>query len=265
MSQIDIDILGLVVVFLSMSIPLYYFWFYKTGLNKPMLSSFGRMAGQLILVGLYLEYIFEWDNIYINLLWVFIMIFAATFLIIKRSEIRLKTFFIPILATIFTSFIFNGLIFTFFIIGKDSFFSARYIIPIAGMIIGNSITSTIIGLRSFFTGLKDDEEKYKFYLMTGATRKEALFDFIKKSLKDGFNPVIASTATIGLIWLPGMMTGQILGGSDPTTAIKYQIVIVVSIFVGSVINVIMSINLAKRLIFDNRDMIDFSKLNGKEE
>lgn len=263
MEQINIGIIGLSAAFITLIIPVYYFWFYRTKLNKPMLSAFARMTAQLFLAGIYLKYIFDWNNAYINILWIFIMIFAAVFLIIKRSEISLHTFFLPILATLSVSFLFNAFLYIFFILGSESFFDARYIIPIAGMLIGNSITSTIIGLRAFFNGLKEDAEKYQFYLMTGATRKEALFDFIRKSLQEAFNPVIASTATIGLIWLPGMMTGQILGGSDPTTAIKYQIIIVVTIFVSSVINVILGINISKRIIFDKRDMLILGKINTK--
>lgn len=260
MNQIEIDILGLSVSFICLLIPFYYFRYYKTKLNKPMLFAFGRMTVQLLLAGIYLQYIFEINSYLINTIWVLIMIIAAVFLIIKRSEINLKTFFLPILITIFISFLFNLLLYVYFIIGSDSFFNARYIIPIAGMLIGNSITSTIIGLRSFFNNLQEDNEKYQFYLMTGASRNEALFDFIRKSLQEAFNPVIASTATIGLIWLPGMMTGQILGGSDPTTAIKYQIIIVITIFVAGFINVILGINISKRIIFDKRDMIILDKI-----
>jgi putative ABC transport system permease protein len=261
LEQINISLTGIIIAFLTLLIPVYYFSHYKTELTKPMLTAFFRMVGQLLLVGIYLKYIFEWNSILINLLWVFIMIFAATFLIIKRSEIRLKTFFIPVISTISISFLFNIILFVFFIIGKESFFDARYIIPIAGMLIGNSITSTIIGLRAFFNTLRNEEEKYKFYLMAGATRKEALFDFIRKALKEAFNPTIASTATIGLIWLPGMMTGQILGGSDPTTAIEYQMIIVITIFVASVINVMLGINISKRIIFNKRDMLIHEKIN----
>lgn len=263
MEQIDIKTIDLIIGFIALVIPSIIFLKYKTELFKPLLIAFLRMSGQLILVGLYLEYIFEWNNIFINILWVIIMIVVATFLITKRSEINNRTFFFPVLFSVLTGFLFNTAIFSLLIIGLEDFFNARYIIPIAGMLIGNSITASIMGLRSFFNNLTDDNEKYQYYLMTGATKKEALFDFIKKSLQDAFNPVIASTATIGLIWLPGMMTGQILGGSNPITAIKYQIIIVIAIFVSSVINVILCINISKRLIFDNRDMIDLNKIEKK--
>jgi putative ABC transport system permease protein len=123
------------------------------------------------------------------------------------------------------------------------------------MIIGNTINNTVIGVRSFYKQFQTGEEGYKYLLMIGATRKEALKLFVGEALKDSFTPTIASTAVMGLIWLPGMMTGQILGGSSPVIAIKYQIMIMVSIFVGGVLNVVLAINLSLKTSFDEFDML----------
>lgn len=95
--------------------------------------------------------------------------------------------------------------------------------------------------------MRTEKARYKYSLIAGATRSEALRPFISEALKISFAPTIASNATIGLIWLPGMMTGQILGGSDPMTAIKYQILIVISIFVGGVVTVFTALSLSRNI------------------
>ncbi len=258
MNSIDISWTGLLLGSLLLIIPIAILLKYKTGLVKSTAFAFLRMGVQLALIGLYLKYIFEINSIVINLLWVAVMAVAAAFTIVSRSELKQRFFFIPILSAIIVSVMINGCVFAFIVIGTDSFFNARYIIPIAGMLIGNCLGSAIIGIRAFYSSLARDEERYKYSLMSGASQNEALFPFISNALKEAFNPFIANTASIGLIWLPGMMTGQILGGNSPETAIKYQIIIIIGIFAGSVINVFLSIYGSKRLIFNEFNMLDSS-------
>jgi putative ABC transport system permease protein len=255
MGQTDISWLNLGLGSLIVIIPLLIFLYYKTGLVKDSLIAFGRMTLQLFLVGFYLEFIFELNSIWINLAWVLVMINAAAFMVVRRSDLRQKYFYLPITFAVVANVIINGAVFTFIIVGADNIFGARYLIPIMGMVIGNTLNSSIIGLRSFFNFLKKDEQLYKFYLMCGATREEALFGFTGRALKEAFNPVIASTAVIGLIWLPGMMTGQILGGSDPMLAIKYQIIIVLAIFAGSVITVFTALYISRIIAFNKFELL----------
>lgn len=251
MHATDISWLSLALGSLIMVFPILIFQHYKTGLVKSMIIGYGRMTLQLILVGFYMQYIFYINSLWINFLWVSIMLFAATVSIIKRSEIKEKKFIMPVLLGLISDVLINGLIYTFIIMNYKDFFNARYLIPITGMVIGNCISNAIIGIRTFYKSILKDEHKYRYLLMSGATHKEAIFPFLSEALKSSFAPTIASNATIGLIWLPGMMTGQILGGSDPLTAIKYQIMIVLSIFVGGVLTVFMSLFFSVRYSFDS--------------
>lgn len=263
METSDITWLGLGLGSLIMLIPIVIFYYYRAALVKPTIIAFVRMAIQLALVGLYLKYIFEYNELWLNLLWVLVMATAASFTVVKRSELNQKKFFVPVITGILANVIINGTLAAIIIIGSEHFFNARYIIPIMGMYIGNSLNGAIIGLRSFYQSLSNDEERYKYFLMCGAGKNEALFPFFANALKDSFSPTIASTATIGLIWLPGMMTGQILGGSDPMTSIKYQIMIIVGIFAGSVITVFTSLAMSKRFVFDSFDLFDKTVLAKK--
>ena len=85
---INIDYLSLIFGYIILIIPFYILWYYKTGLVKDAAISFIRMTVQLLLVGFYLEFIFDLNNTWLNLLWVFIMTILATFTIIKRSELK---------------------------------------------------------------------------------------------------------------------------------------------------------------------------------
>jgi putative ABC transport system permease protein len=256
MQTTDISWTGLFLGSLILIIPFSVLWYYRTGMVRALLWAFVRMAIQLSLVGIYLRYIFEINSIVLNLAWVVLMIVAASFTISKRSNLRPKKFFMPLVIGILAGLVTNAVIFDLVVLGNDSFLNARYLIPIAGMIIGNCLTGAIVGTRSFYQSLSKDEDRYMYYLACGAARSEALFPFIRDSLKDAFSPQIASTAAIGLIWLPGMMTGQILGGSSPLTAIKYQILIMIAIFAAGVLTVWLSIILSKSSAFDELEMLD---------
>ena len=140
--------------------------------------------------------------------------------------------------------------------------NARYIIPVTGMIIGNCLTASVIGIRSFHKSMATETLDYKFRIACGADRKEAVQPFIREALINAFGPTVANMAAIGLIWLPGMMTGQILGGSSPMEAIKYQILIMTGIAVGSIITVVGGIILSTGSVLDDYDIPrGYSKIN----
>ncbi len=253
MNSIDIPIQNLFLGSIILIIPIIIFQYYRAGLAREMLMSFARMTLQLAFVGFYMTYIFNLNNIWLNFAWVSIMVIAAGISIIRRSGLKSRIFVLPVVAGVLSDVIINILTYTLLIMSYREFFNARYMIPILGMVIGNCITNSIIGIKSFYSNIQKDERRYQYMLVAGYSRDEALRPFISDALKISFAPTIASNATIGLIWLPGMMTGQILGGADPLSAVKYQLLIVSSIFVGSVATVFVSLNLLKRYSFDEYD------------
>jgi len=131
-------------------IPIYLFSYYRTGLVRDTLLAFGRMMVQLMLVGLYLEFIFDLNSSLVNLAWVLIMVVAAAITVSKRADLKFDFIFIPILTGISTNVLINGLLFAFIVIGTSHIFEARYLIPLMGMIIGNTLNASIIGIRSYF-------------------------------------------------------------------------------------------------------------------
>jgi putative ABC transport system permease protein len=105
-------------------------------------------------------------------------------------------------------------------------------------------------LTAYFEGISKKSGLYYFLLANTGNAKLALRPYISEAIRQGLNPLIATMSVIGLISLPGMMTGQILGGSTPVTAIKYQIMIMLAIFGGCTINLLSSIVLSNLFVFD---------------
>ncbi len=250
-TAIDIGWSDLALGFILLVIPFFILWHYKTGLLKPAVISVIKMTVQLLLVGLYLEYIFKLNNMWINLAWVLIMVIIATVTTVKRSELNRRLYLIPVFASLAISLIIVDVYFLGFVIKLDNLFEAIYLIPITGMLLGNCIRTNILGLSSYYNKLQKEQILYKYALANGATIKEALFHYMRNSLKTSFAPTIATMAVAGLVSLPGMMTGQILGGSSPTVAIKYQIMLMITIFVSSIMTVVLTIFISNRFIFDS--------------
>lgn len=262
MEIIDLSWWQLAIGFLILIIPAAILHKYKTGLNKRLAIATVRMTLQLLFVGYYLEYLFEYDNPWINLAWIFIMVAVADVATIDRSELkRKKSLLLPIFGATFLGIIVIDIFFLELVIQLPKLLAAQYTIPITGMVLGNCLRSNVIGINAFYYSLNEHQERYRFYLASGATRSEALMPFFRDALKKSANPTLASMATIGLVSLPGMMTGQILSGSAPLTAIKYQIMIMLAIFSGTVLSVYLGIKFSNYSVFNSRDVLDDTILN----
>lgn len=257
MEIIDLSWVQLGIAFIILAIPAYIFWKYKTGLLKKLGIATLRMSLQLLFVGYYLEYLFKYDNPWVNFGWIIIMIIVADFATIDRSELHYKkSLLISIFLSTLLGILLIDLFFLHVVIQLPNILAAQYTIPITGMVLGNCLRSNVIGINSFYYSLNAHKERYRFYLAIGGSRKEALLPFFKEALVKSANPTLASMATIGLVSLPGMMTGQILSGSSPLIAIKYQIIIMVAILSGSVFSVYLGILFSNKMVFNRFDIMD---------
>ena len=250
MGTIDIDYGSLGVGLLLMLIPVYFLWRFKTGLLKPVLIGTVRMIIQLFLIGAYLRFLFEWNNPFINFLWVIIMVGVAAETALTRTRLKRGILMIPISIGFFVTVVLVGLYFLGFVLKLDNIFSAQYFIPVFGIIMGNMLGVNVIGLNTYYAGLRREQQLYYFLLGNGATRNEAIAPFVRQALIKAFSGH-CQYGSNRLVALPGTMIGQILGGSSPHVAIKYQIMIVVITVVASMLSLMMTIFLASRKSFDS--------------
>jgi putative ABC transport system permease protein len=195
------------------------------------------------------------------------MIIVATFSVVKNSNLNRKLFFIPVFISLLITVLCYILFFNLAILRLDNLLDARYFIVIGGMLLGNSLRGNIIGISNFFKDLKRNEERYHYHIALGATTMEAVLPYFRDAMLSALKPTLASMATIGIVFLPGMMTGQILGGSTPMTAIKYQIAIMISIFVILNVAVLLTVRIALKACFDEYSVLrpDVFKVREKQE
>lgn len=203
----------------------------KLGLGKEASISIIRMIIQLFLVGVYLEYLFTLNSLWVNLLWLFAMILIGASSIVEKSRLSKQLLLAPVAFSLAVTCVPIVLFICFFIIKPTPLFNAQYLIPIAGMLLGNSLSSNIVALQNLFGAFETQKSEYEAAIALGASPKYAAAPFVRNAIQKAMYPIMASMATTGLVTLPGMMTGQILGGASPMIAIKYQLMIMLAIFV----------------------------------
>jgi len=231
-------------------LPLGVCFFLQLGLIRETLIALARMSVQLLLVGLYLKYLFEINQPLLSLLWLVVMIWVANGNILGRAGLPARCFFVRsffciALTTLLVSGWFIGMV-----IRPEPFYDARYLIPVTGMILGNCMNGNVLSLERFYSGLRENEEQYLTRLMLGATLHEAVRPWMRTALRTALSPSLATMAAMGIVSLPGMMTGQILGGSLPLTAIKYQIGIMICIYSALVVSAWLNLRLSLPVAFD---------------
>ena len=118
------------------------------------------MIVQLFLIGIYLKYLFLWDNPWINFLWVFIMVFVATETALSRTRLKRRILMIPLAIGFLASAILVGLYFLGVVLRLDNIFGAQYMIPIFGILMGNMLSSNVIALNTFYSNLMREQQLY---------------------------------------------------------------------------------------------------------
>lgn len=250
MNTPPISLFHLFLGLLLIGIPAVILHHYKTGIVKDMFISVTRMVLQLFMVGFYLNYLFAWNNIWINIAWLLLMTGVCATDLIKRIHLSWNVMFIPVYFAVFISLSSIAVYFLKGVLRLDDLFDSRYFIPICGILLGNILSSNVIGINAFYSSVAREQALYHYLLGNGATMQEAQRPFIRQALIKAFNPAIASMAVMGLIALPGTLIGQIIGGSSPDLSIRYQIMIMVINFSASILSVLISLQLSVKYTFD---------------
>lgn len=250
METIDITLINLLFGLFLVFIPAVILWQYKTGITKAFFIAVIRMVLQLFCVGFYLNYLFEWNSVWVNLLWLVVMTGVCAIDLLQRVNLSVKALFVPVFVAILISLSFIAFYFFQVVLVLDNLFESRYFISICGVLLGNMLSANIIGLNAFYAGIVREQQFYNYLLCNGATISEATRPFIREALIKSFNPTIAGIAVMGLVSLPGTLIGQIMGGSVPSVAIRYQIMIMVIVMSSSIISLLLSLHWSVKYILD---------------
>lgn len=255
METLDIELPRMALLYGLCLLPGLLLWLIGLRLSRDIGISILRMSIQLTLVGIYLKMLFDLNHSWLNGLWILMMLLVADLSILRRARLKARYFALATFTAIASSILLSTAYLVILVIQPTHFYDARYIVPLAGMILGNCLQGNVIALERFYSALRKNENEYATFLMLGATRWEAVRPYFRDAVKAAINPTIAGMATMGLVSLPGMMTGQILGGSEPWLAVKYQIAIMICIFTSTTIACIINLKLSLNIAFNAFDVL----------
>ena len=253
---VEMEIWKFALVYLLLIIVLMIMKKCKMDQSKLLIIASARMTIQLIIAGLLLTYIFKNPKPVFTILYFIVMTGFAVYRVLSKNKEINKNFKIAIAVSLSFSGLFIVLFFICVVVG-ESVFNPQYVIPISGMLIGNTMTGTMLGVKTFRENLEGKRNEIEALLNVGVTPKKILLPFVNKAVETALVPTINSMVGMGIVALPGMMTGQILSGTLPNTAILYQISIMIAICTVVCLSVFGSLYLGYKTLYNKRNQIIF--------
>jgi len=229
----------------------------KLGLERVLLIGTVRTFAQLAILGYVLKFIFDLDNAWLILLLFSFMVFWAAHAIRGRVKEQAVSIFIPTFISMVSSYTLVTILVTSVIVQVKPWYTPQYFIPLGGMIIGNSMNAITISLDRLFSDLRKQRDEVELALCLGATYQEATGTILRDVIRAGMIPSINAMMTVGLVSIPGMMTGQILAGSDPVIAIKYQIIVMLMLVASTAIGSVLVVHVIRRRCFTKAHQLVF--------
>lgn len=218
----------------------------KLGLDRDIVIGVLRAIVQLFAVGYLLKYLFRLNNVFLTFAMVAFIIFNAAWNAKKRGAGIANALPISFLAI----FVSTGVTLGVLILSGAIRFIPSQIIPISGMIASNSMVAIGLAYRNLNRQFHDQRQGVLERLALGANPLDASIAIVRESIRTGMAPTIDSAKTVGLVSLPGMMSGLIFAGVDPVRAIKYQIMVTFMLLSATSLGSIIACYLAYRSFYN---------------
>jgi putative ABC transport system permease protein len=246
------NLLTLMLSFSFVIISLFLSIGFKLDLGRDLIITSIRATIQLLIIGYILKRVFGFGHPLVIIFMILIMILVASNNAAKRGK-GLPQIFWKIFLTIA---IVEGIT-QAFLLGLHIVPAApQYIISISGMIIGNSMVIVNLFLNRLKGELEMRKEEVTLILSLGGSIKQSIYSILKQSIRSCLIPTIEGQKTIGLVQLPGMMTGQIIAGADPVQAVRFQLLIVFMILSAASLTAIILGFLIYPSLFNHQQQLD---------
>nr|WP_263858134.1 iron export ABC transporter permease subunit FetB [Waterburya agarophytonicola] len=221
--------LGMIGIAIALSV-----W-QKLGLEKQLAYSAVRSLMQLIAIGYILDIVFVIDDWWAVLIILGVMLTIASIVARNRIDRQLKGLFSTVALSLIASSLFTLAYVILLIVRPDQWYEPQYLIPLAGMVFGNTMNSASLAGDRLLNSINQNRLEIETHLCLGATSAQAIASYRQEAIRTSLIPILNNMVVVGLVSLPGMFTGQVLGGSDPLDAASYQILILFAIVLANLI------------------------------
>jgi len=229
----------------------------KLDLERDLIIGALRGAAQLIAIGYVLVLLFHHEHPAFVLLMLSVMLVVAAATSARRVEHGppARVLFPRALAAIGLGAAVALIPVFALVVPPRPWYEARYLVPIGGMMLSNAMNAVALVFERIFSSAQSEAAEIEALLALGATPKQALARQVRVALRAALLPTINGLLTVGLVALPGMMTGQIVSGTAPEQAVRYQIVILYQLVAVAAVAGFVSVGFARRLIFSRRGQL----------
>ncbi len=261
LSPWDLSIAAVLVCLLA-----FLSWQLQLGIGRSLLIAAARSTVQLSLLGLILKVLFEQTHVLLIGLMALVMLSVAGYEVMARQQRRFRGLWGYGLGTV--SMFLSSFTITFMalttVIQVEPWYQPQYLIPLLGMLLGNTMSGISIALDNLTRNTWERRRVIEARLMLGHEWQQAIGEIRHQALRSGLIPIINAMTAAGIVSLPGMMTGQILGGSPPMEAAKYQLMILFLIAAGSGLGSLAAVWAGSRRLFDERQRLRLDRLKQTE-
>ena len=248
MASVAVSNLSLFLIFSLVVLAVGVSYREKLALERDILVAVIRTVLQLTLMGFLLKYVFQVSNSFLTLTMVLLIIFNASRQAHKRNPHQ-KGYFLSSFIAIFTS---TTVTLTILVLSGAIRFHPSQLVPISGMLASNSMVAIGLSYRAMYSLFSDQRQQILEKLALGAPIKLAAQSILRETIKTGVQPTIDSAKTVGLVSLPGMMSGLIFAGVDPVSAIKYQIMVMFMLLSATSLASVVASYFAYKTYFNRR-------------
>jgi putative ABC transport system permease protein len=229
-------------------------------MERRLLVASLRTTVQLLLVGYLLSWIFAADTPWLVLAAFAVMTVAAGRAAVQRSSRRYAGAYVHAFVTLMVTGSLTTMAVTQLVIGVQPWYQPQYLIPLLGMVFGNSLTGISLSLDHLLESFDERRDRIELELSLGASAWEAARDSLAGAVRRGMIPIINAMTVAGLVSLPGMMTGQILAGADPLDAVAYQIVVMFMLAAATSLGCMLTALAVQRRIFNARHQLRHERI-----
>ncbi len=249
----DVNGLGLLASLILIAVAVGISRWQRLGLEGSILVAVARATGQLLLVGLGLGLVLSDDAPLIwSWLWVAGIIVFAAVTVQRRAPAIPGLFRVAVAAQVLTAVISLGVIFGLSIFPLE----ARTLVPVSGMILGNALSSAVLASRRLVEEFTDKRDELEARLALGCASHDAARPYLRVVLRTAMTPQIESTKAVGLVFLPGAMTGLVLAGVDPLDAVLVQLALMLLILGGvATVSTVITLGAGRRLFTPDERLV----------
>lgn len=248
-------VFGLVAMGLPIAVVMAVLIWRGLGQVRAILVAIARMVVQLVLLGLVLEWVFSTSNAWVVLGVTAVMLLAASQAVGARQGKTTPGVKAEALFSIAVGVTATMAVALKLALGVEPWYHAEVVIPLLGMILGNSVNGVSLAADRLESDLRSDRERVELRLALGASARQASKPAVQAAIKAGLTPAINGMMIAGLVSVPGMMAGQVLVGADVSTALRYQILVYLAISGTSGLSTLLLLRIRLRRYFTPSDQL----------